>query len=158
MNKPLLKIVLVSPEIPWNTGAIGRTCVALDAELIIIKPTLIDFSDKAVKRAGLDYWQYVRLKIYENWDEFLSKENVSRETLFFLSTKAQKLHYEAGFTQGAYLVFGAESKGLPARFHEEYSDRMFKLPMFSGHVRSLNLANTAAVVAYEAVRQIGARF
>ena len=154
MNNHGIKIVLVSPEIPWNTGAIGRTCVALGAELIVIKPTLIDFSDKAVKRAGLDYWQYVQLKIYEDWSDFIAKESPKNESLFFLSTKAKTTYYEAGYKQGSYLVFGAESKGLPSFYHETYADRFFKLPMFSEHIRSLNLANTATAVAYEALRQI----
>jgi tRNA (cytidine/uridine-2'-O-)-methyltransferase len=154
MNNHNLKIVLVSPEIPWNTGAIGRTCVALGMELIVIKPTLIDFSDKTLKRAGLDYWQYVKLKFYENWDEFLAAEKPANDDLFFLSTKAKKLYYDAGYKQGAYLVFGAESKGLPQFYHETYTDRFFILPMYSEHIRSLNLANTATAVAYEALRQI----
>ncbi len=154
MTAPFCKIVLVSPEIPWNTGAIGRTCVGMNLELIIIGPTIIDLSDKAVKRAGLDYWPHVRLKQYKSWDEFLVKENVEPENLFFFSTKAEKLIYDAKFERGCYLVFGSESKGLPQFYHETYASRFFKIPMYSDKIRSLNLANTATAVAFEAIRQI----
>ena len=152
--KSKFSIVLVSPEIPWNTGAIGRTCVALDIPLVIIKPCLIDFSSAAVKRSGLDYWEHVQLKFYDDWQSFLSAENPQNEDLHFLSTKATKLYYDAEFKTGSYLVFGAETKGLPAFYHENYQDRLFKLPMYSEHIRSLNLANTVTAVSYEAVRQI----
>lgn len=152
MSEALFKIVLISPEIPWNVGAIGRTCVALDLELIIIKPTLVDISDKAVKRAGLDYWPHVKIKLYENWQEFLDKEQP--KDLFFFSTKATKLHYEAKYKPGCYLLFGAESKGLAEEYHHDYANDMVKLPMFSDSIRSLNLANTVTASAYEALRQI----
>lgn len=155
MTDPLFTIVLVSPEIPWNVGAIGRTSLAVGARMVIIKPTLVDLSDKAVKRAGLDYWPYVDLKMYENWEEFLNTENP--KNLFFLSTKAKKVLYETDIGTSPHLVFGAESKGLPEFYHNTYSDRLFKLPMYAKEVRSLNLANTVTAVAYEAVRQINFR-
>jgi tRNA (cytidine/uridine-2'-O-)-methyltransferase len=148
-----LKIVLVSPEIPWNTGAIGRTCVALDIELVIIKPTIIDFSDKAVKRSGLDYWQHVKLNICEDWDDFLKKYKPKENELFFHSTKAEKLHFDAPYNRNSFLVFGSETKGLPEFYHKTYPGHFYKLPMFSPHIRSLNLANTATTVAYEAIRK-----
>lgn len=154
MQKPQFKIVLVSPEIPWNTGAIGRTCVALNLELIIIKPTIIDLSDKALKRAGLDYWRFVQIKQYESWDEFMKAEDMKPHNLFFFSTKATKTIYEAEFYPGAALVFGSESKGLPSSYHENYHERMFIMPMYSDNIRSLNLANTATAAAFEAVRQL----
>ena len=154
MAKPLFNIVLVSPEIPWNVGAIGRTCVALGARLIIIKPSLVDVSDKAVKRAGLDYWPFVDLKIYENWGQLIEQEKVENEKLYFLSTKAEEILFETKIEEGSYLVFGGESKGLPEFYHTEYKERFFKLPMYGDKIRSLNLANTVTAVAYETVRQI----
>lgn len=154
MDDTLFKIVLVSPEIPWNVGAIGRTCVGLGLELIIIKPSLVDITDKAVKRAGLDYWPFVKIKTYESWDDFLATEKPMAENLFFLSTKASEVYYNAGYSKGCYVVFGAESKGLPEFYHKTYAGRFFKLPMFSEKIRSYNLANTATTVAFEALRQI----
>ncbi len=151
----MFSIVLVSPEIPWNVGAIGRTCVALGARLVIIGPTLVDLSDKAVKRAGLDYWPHVDLRIYAGWDEFLRDENP--KNLFFFSTKANKVVFEAKIVKDSYLVFGAESKGLPSSFHSTYADRLYKFPMYGKEIRSLNLANTVTAAAYEAVRQINFR-
>jgi tRNA (cytidine/uridine-2'-O-)-methyltransferase len=152
--KPLFSIVLVSPEIPWNVGAIGRTAVALGARVVIIKPTLVDLSDKAVKRAGLDYWAFVDLKMYESWEEFLAAEKVEVRDLYILSTKAEEILFSAKISKGAYLIFGAESKGLPPFYHQNYGERLFKLPMYGDKIRSLNLANTVTAVAYEAVRQI----
>ena len=148
-----LKFVLVSPEIPWNTGAIGRTAVALDMQLVIIKPTTINFSSAAVKRSGLDYWQHVRLTICESWEDFLAKYSPQNNELFFHSTKAQKLHYNAPYNANSYLIFGSETKGLPELYHQTYPENFYKLPMFSEHIRSLNLENTATAVAYEAIRK-----
>jgi tRNA (cytidine/uridine-2'-O-)-methyltransferase len=149
-----LKIILVNPQIHWNTGAIGRTCVALDMELIIIHPCGFEFDDAQIKRAGLDYWEFVQIKHFQSWAEFLAAENPALTQLFFFSTKTEKLYFDAKFIQGAYLVFGSETAGLSADFHQSYPDNMYKLPMFSQHIRSLNLANTATAVAYEALRQI----
>jgi len=149
-----LKIILVNPQIHWNTGAIGRTCVALDMELIIIHPCGFEFDNAQIKRAGLDYWEYVRIKHFEGWADFLAAEKPQNKQLFFFTTKTEKLLYDAKFAPDSYLIFGSETKGLSADFHNNYSDNMYKLPMFSQHIRSLNLANTATTVAYEALRQI----
>ena len=149
------KIVLVSPQIPWNTGAIGRTCVALDLELIIIHPCGFDFDDAKVKRAGLDYWEFVKLKHYANWKEFLEVEKPQADKLFFLSTKAKQIYYDAGFSEGCYVVFGSETKGLDEFYHRTYQDNFYKMPMYSDKIRSLNLANSATAVAYEVLRKIG---
>ncbi len=154
MAKSFFKIVLVSPEIPWNVGAIGRTCVGLNLELIIVGPTRIDISDKAVKRAGLDYWQYVKLKNYESWKDFLKQEKPGMQDLFFFSTKAKNIFFEADFHDGCYLVFGSETKGLAPGYHKQYKPRFFKLPMYNDKIRSFNLANAATSAAFEAVRQI----
>jgi len=151
-NNP--KIILVNPQIHWNTGAIGRTCVALDMELIIIHPCGFEFDEKEIKRAGLDYWEHVQIKHYDSWEHFTATEKPALDKLFFFSTKADKIHYDAKFVEGSYLIFGSETAGLSAEIHAEYADNMYKLPMFSEHIRSLNLANTATAVAYEALRQI----
>ena len=149
-----MKIILVNPEIPWNTGAIGRTCVALNMELVIIKPTSIDLAnDAAVKRSGLDYWEHVKLTICENWQDFLEKFKPMPEQLFFHSTKAEKLYFDAPYSANSFLIFGSETKGLPEFYHTSYPQNFYKLPMFSPHIRSLNLANTATAVAMEAVRK-----
>ena len=149
-----LKIVLISPEIPWNTGAIGRTCVALEMELVVIKPTTIDFSSAAVKRSGLDYWQFVKLTICESWEDFLDKYKPAPEELFFHSTKASKIYFNAPYNNNSYLIFGSETKGLPEIYHQTYQENFYKLPMTSPHIRSLNLANTATAVAFEAIRKL----
>ena len=154
MTNHNLKIVLFNPQIHWNTGAIGRTCVALDAELLIVHPCGFEFDDVKLKRAGLDYWTHVKIKHFDDWAHFLAEEKPAADDMFLLSTKAEKLFYEAEISTGAYLVFGSETDGLPQEVHDEFDARLFKLPMYSEHIRSLNLANTATAVIYEAVRQI----
>lgn len=148
------KIVLVAPEIPGNTGSIGRTCVALDLELILIKPLAFDISEKAVRRAGLDYWKYVNLKTYENFDDFIANENPANEKMFFFSKTVKKNLFEAKFTEDCYLIFGSETKGLPKPIMEKYQDYLVTLPMYSEHIRSLNLSNAVTAAAYETLRQI----
>ena len=150
-----LKIILVHPQIHWNTGAIGRTCVALGAELIIIHPCGFSFDEREVKRAGLDYWQHLQISHYDNWQEFLDERKPVADELFFFSTKAEKLYYNAEFKPDSYLIFGSETAGLPDEYHENYKENFYKLPMKSDKIRSLNLANTATAVIYEALRQVG---
>lgn len=146
------KIVLFKPLIPGNTGSIGRTCVALDLELILIKPYGFDLSEKEVRRAGLDYWKHVMLKEYDNWDHFMGNE--SPEDIFLFSKLATKNHYRANYKKNCYLVFGSETTGLPNRLFNDHEESFYKLPMYSEVVRSLNLSNCATTVAYEALRQI----
>lgn len=148
------KIVLVAPEIPGNTGSIGRTAVALDLELILIKPLAFDIDEKAVRRAGLDYWKFVKLKVYENWDEFLLAEKPETSKMFLFSRFATKTIFEAKITKDSYLIFGSETKGLPVEVKDQFSSQLITLPMNSEHIRSLNLANAATAAAYEALRQI----
>jgi tRNA (cytidine/uridine-2'-O-)-methyltransferase len=148
------KIVLVAPEIPGNTGSIGRTCVALDLELILIKPLAFDISEKAVRRAGLDYWKYVNLKIYENFEDFLSNENPTNDKMFFFSKTVKKNLFEAKFTENCFLIFGSETKGLPKNIMETYQEYLVTLPMYSEQIRSLNLSNAVTAAAYETLRQI----
>ena len=148
------KIVLVTPEIPGNTGSIGRTAVALDLELILIKPLAFDIDEKAVRRAGLDYWKYVKLKTYESWDDFIQSEKPTHDKMFLFSRFATKPLFNVSITKDSYLVFGSETKGLPQEVKDQFIDQLVTLPMNSEHIRSLNLANAATAAAYEALRQI----
>lgn len=148
------KIVLFAPEIPGNTGSIGRTCVALNLELILIKPYGFDIDEKAVRRAGLDYWKYVQLKEYDSWEHFLREEKPLKENLFFYENHGEKLHYEAPYSKDCYLIFGGETKGIPYQVEDEYKSQLYKLPMYSDQIRSLNLSNVATAVAYECLRHL----
>lgn len=148
----MLDIVLVEPEIPHNTGAIARTCAATGARLNLIKPLGFDISDKAVKRCGLDYWHLVDLNVYENLDEFFAKHG--DRGLFLATTKAPRAYHEADFSGDVTLMFGKETAGLPAWLREKYRDRCLRIPMIS-QARSLNLSNSVAILAYEALRQQG---
>lgn len=152
MEHKKFKIVLFAPEIPGNTGSIGRTCVALGLELILIKPYGFDLSEKAVRRAGLDYWKNVNLKEYESFDDFLEKEKPPRDKIFMFENNVDQNFYDAPYSEDCYLIFGRETKGLPKDFYTTYKDRMYHLPMFSEHIRSLNLSNTATAVAFECLR------
>ena len=153
-TKPLFKIVLFAPEIPGNTGSIGRTCVALNIELILIKPYGFDIDEKAVRRAGLDYWKYVQLKEFDSWEDFLIRERPDKTKLFFYENTGEKLHYEAPYSQDCYLIFGGETKGIPYQVEDEFRSQLYKLPMYSEHIRSLNLSNVATAVAYECIRHL----
>lgn len=147
-----LSIVLVHPEIPGNTGAVGRTCVALDLELVLIHPLGFQISDKRVKRSGLDYWPHVRIAEFASWDAFLAGRTPRENQLFLFEEYAERSFYEPEYPEDAYLVFGSETKGLPAAIAEPLAHRMVHLPMRSAHIRSLNLANTVAAAAYQALR------
>lgn len=147
-----MKIVLVTPEIPGNTGTIGRTCVALDLELILIRPYGFSIDEKAVRRAGLDYWQHVRLSEYDSWQAFLEARAPAREQLFFFEDDGAGSVYDPDYPPDAYLVFGRETKGLQPEILHGMEDRIFHLPMRSPHIRSLNLANAATAVIYQALR------
>lgn len=152
MPNPPMKLVLVTPEIPYNTGAIGRTCVALNLELILIKPYGFSLSEKAVRRAGMDYWKHLQLTEYDDWAAFLDGEKPDRDKLYFFENYGSQSFYEPEYHLGGYLVFGCESKGLPRNIFDGMEDRVFNLPMKNPVVRSLNLANTATAVIYQAMR------
>ena len=152
MSNLNFKVVLIAPEIPGNTGSIGRTCVALGIELILIKPYGFDISEKAVRRAGLDYWKHLKLKEYNNWEDFLAGEQPKNLILF--ENNKDQTYYEAPYANDCYLVLGAETKGIPAEILERYKEHTYSLPMYSDKIRSLNLSNTATAVCYECVRQI----
>ena len=153
LNKPVFNIVLHTPEIPGNTGSIGRTCLALGARLILIKPYGFDLSEKAVRRAGLDYWKHVDIKEYESWDDFYVGEDPKESDLFFFEPSDQ-VYYEGDYKEGCYLILGAETRGLPDEILKKHPNRLYGVPMFSEHLRSLNLSNVATTVAYEALRHI----
>ena len=154
MKKKPFSIVLYAPEIPGNTGSIGRTCLALDIGLILIKPYGFDLSEKSVRRAGLDYWKHVRLTEFESFDEFMQKKSPSKDRLFLFSKTGEKSYFDAPFKEDCYLVFGSETKGLPTNVLEGYKNNTYKLPMFNDHVRSLNLSNVATSVGYECLRKL----
>jgi tRNA (cytidine/uridine-2'-O-)-methyltransferase len=150
---PKHNIVLVSPEIPGNTGSIGRTALALNFRLILIHPLGFDLDEKKVRRAGLDYWKDVDLVEYNSWEEFLSSEGPNTDNLFFFSKTGKKVYYHQEFPQNSYLIFGSETKGLPPSFFEKYEEKMLSLPIFNKAVRSLNLSNVATAVCFEVLRQ-----
>lgn len=155
MNSPLqpcFNIVLVAPEIPQNTGAIGRLCVCTDAALHLIKPLGFSLDEAHRRRAGLDYWPHLNWRLYENWDDFLTR-NASPENLIFCSTKTSRNLYECTLRPGDWLVFGNEGHGLPGDFYEKYTDKLFTIPMPGQHARSHNLANAVAIALYEGLRQ-----
>ena len=147
----MLNIVLVQPEIPMNTGNIARTCAATRSRLHLIEPLGFDISDKAVKRAGLDYWHLVDVRVYENLDDFFSKNDVRQ--MWCLSTKAPRCYTEVRFEDGCYLLFGKETKGLPEDFLEAHRENCVRIPM-RVEARSLNLSNSVAITVYEALRQL----
>lgn len=147
----MLNIVLVEPEIPQNCGNIARTCAATGCTLHLIRPLGFDISEKAVKRAGLDYWNLVRVIDYENLADFFARNDVQR--MWCLSTKAPRSYTEAQFQDGDYLFFGKETKGLPEDFLEAHRTSCVKIPMRE-EARSLNLSNAVAITVFEALRQL----
>ena len=147
----MLNIVLVEPEIPQNCGNIARTCAATGARLHLIRPLGFDISEKAVRRAGLDYWDKLEVQDYENLTEFFEKNAV--QEMWCLSTKAPRSYTEASYHDGCYLFFGKETKGLPEPFLEEHRDSCVRIPMRE-NIRSLNLSNAVAITVFEALRQL----
>lgn len=154
VSKKKFNIVLFAPDIPGNTGSIGRTCVALGLRLILIKPYGFEIDEKAVRRAGLDYWKFVDITEYETFDLFLEKEAPTIEQLLFFENNTDQNFYQAPYSENCYLIFGSETKGLPQDFYQHYKSQMFELPMFSKHIRSLNLSNAATAVTYECLRHL----
>lgn len=146
-----INIVLVEPEIPQNTGNIARTCAAIGAKLHLVKPLGFDISEKAVRRAGLDYWDKLDIVIYENLNEF--REKTKGKDIFLLTTKAKHKYTEVGYTKDTYIVFGPETRGLPENYILENFENSVRIPMREG-IRSLNLSNSVAIVAYEIERQL----
>ena len=149
-----LSVVLVTPEIPTNTGSIGRLCLATNSTLHLIEPLGFDISDSRVKRAGLDYWKHLQIIRHKNFEGFLNSLPSDAPTVFF-STKAKASLFEKKFQKGSYLIFGCETKGLGEELIEKFSKDTFNIPQYDDRVRSLNLANAASIVVYEAIRQLG---
>ncbi len=148
----MVNIVLVEPEIPQNCGNIARTCAVTGSRLHLIRPLGFDISEKAVRRAGLDYWPLVDLRVYDGLDPFFAE--YPQPDLWLATTKAPRDYTQASFREGCWLFFGKETAGLPAWLRERYPERCLRIPM-RGEVRSLNLSNAAAVLTYEALRQQG---
>lgn len=148
----MLNIVLVEPEIPMNTGNIARTCAATRSRLHLIRPLGFDISDKAVKRAGLDYWSMVEIRVYDNLEEFFRIN--PQPDLWLATTKAPRDYSQAVFHPDCWLMFGKETAGLPEDLRLKYYDRCIRIPM-RADARSLNLANSVAILTYEALRQQG---
>jgi tRNA (cytidine/uridine-2'-O-)-methyltransferase len=146
--------VLVHPEIHWNTGNVGRTCLATGATLHLIEPLGFSLDEREVKRAGLDYWEHVDLHVWPSWKEFERELPAFGEPWFF-STRATRLFWDAplGEAENVVLVFGRETGGLPPELHERYSDRFVTMPIVSPLVRSLNLSTSVAIAIYEVMRQ-----
>lgn len=148
----MLNVVLVEPEIPQNCGNIARTCAATGSRLHLVRPLGFDIGEAAVRRAGLDYWHLVDISVYDGLSDFFRRSGAS--DLWLATTKAPRPYTEARFRDGCWLVFGKETAGLPLALRERYRERCLRLPMRSA-ARSLNLANSVAVLVYEALRQIG---
>jgi tRNA (cytidine/uridine-2'-O-)-methyltransferase len=151
----MFHIVLVHPQIPPNTGNIGRLCVNTGATLHLVRPLGFDVSDKAVRRAGLDYWERLRPVVWESLEAFLEAADPAK--LHLATTKAAKSHFEARYEAGDYLLFGSETEGLPGWLLERFWDKAVKIPMCE-EGRSLNLAVSAGIVLYEAIRQNREKF
>ena len=147
-----MNIVLLEPEIPANTGNIGRTCVATGSTLHLIKPLGFSLAEKELKRAGLDYWPKLKYKVYENYADFLEQNPGAR--IHLATTKAKKIYTAATFGQDDYIMFGKESAGIPEEILLENQEMCIRIPMI-GDIRSLNLGNSVAIVLYEALRQNG---
>lgn len=145
-----LNIVLYEPEIPANTGNIGRTCVATGTKLHLIEPLVFSLSEKALKRAGMDYWSQLEVERYVNYEDFLQRNPGAK--IYMATTKAKKIYSEASYEPDCYIMFGKESAGIPEEILVEHPEECVRIPMI-GETRSLNLSNSVAIVLYEALRQ-----
>lgn len=147
-----LNIVLHEPEIPANTGNIGRTCVATGTSLHLIEPLGFQLTEKALKRAGMDYWDQLDVKRYADYEDFLEQNPNAK--IYYATTKAKHMYTEVNFEEDAYIMFGKESAGIPEEILIKHPEQCIRIPMI-GDIRSLNLSNSAAIVLYEALRQNG---
>lgn len=147
-----LNIVLIEPEIPNNTGNIGRLALATGSKLHLVKPFGFEIDDKRLKRAGLDYWQHLDVIYYDNIADFFQKNKNAK--MVFLSSHGKKSHWDIDYCDDMFLVFGKESVGLSKDIIEKHNDQLFKIPMYSNHIRSLNLANAVSIIVYEGLRQL----
>ena len=147
-----LNIVLIEPEIPNNTGNIGRLSLGTGSTLHLVKPFGFELSDKRVKRAGLDYWQHLDLIIYESVDDFFTKHKDKK--MAFLSSHGKNNHWDIPFEDDMFLIFGKESVGLSKPILENNKEHLYKIPLFSEHIRSLNIANAVSIVVYEGLKHL----
>ncbi len=155
INIPLFRIVLIEPEIPSNTGSIGRSCVGLNSELHLVGKLGFEINNRQLKRAGLDYWQYLKWFQHKSIDAWLEKVPDHRRMIFF-STKATQTYFEFEFAPGDWLVFGRETQGLSDEIRDRFKNQLVKMPML-GPIRSLNLSNAVTAAMYEGYRQINSR-
>ena len=151
-----LNIVLIEPEIPMNTGNIGRLSLASGATLHLVKPFGFELDDKRLKRAGLDYWKHISLNVYDNTNAFFEEHKSKR--MVFYSSRAERSYLEMEYEEDMFLIFGKESVGLSEKITEVNSENLYKIPIHSAHIRSLNLANAVSVVVYEGLRQLGSTY
>ena len=152
----MFNVVLVEPEIPPNTGNIGRLCLATGAYLHLIKPLGFSIDDRTLRRAGLDYWDQVRVNVWESWEDFCQRGKAPDARCFFLTTKTRRPYYEVAFQPGDFLVFGRETRGLPESLLAAHTDSLLTIPMEPA-ARSLNLATAVAIVLFDAMRQVRIR-
>jgi tRNA (cytidine/uridine-2'-O-)-methyltransferase len=149
-----LNVVLIEPKIPMNTGSIGRLCLATGCTLHLVEPLGFEISDRQLKRAGLDYWQFVSVVRHENRDRFFESLPPGARAVFF-STKADQVFFEHRFEKGDYLIFGSETEGLDEDLRTSRAAEFYRIPQYDERVRSINLACAVSVVVYEAIRQLG---
>lgn len=147
-----MKIVLLNPDIPWNAGNIGRTCVATGTELVFAGKLGFEINSKEIRRSGLDYWQFLKYSVFKTIEEFFASLPPDAPLIFF-STRGEKSYWEAPYREDSCLVFGAETAGFPDWIYEKYADRMYRIPMWSDRIRSLNLSTSAGVALYEGLRR-----
>lgn len=145
-------IVLIEPEIPMNTGNIGRLSLASGSALHLVKPFGFELDDSRLKRAGLDYWKHISLKIYEDIDEFFSVNK--DESMVYFSSHGENNYSSINYQDNMFFIFGKESVGLPKNIIDENADKVYKIPIYSNHVRSLNLANAVSIVVYDGLKSI----
>jgi tRNA (cytidine/uridine-2'-O-)-methyltransferase len=148
-----MKIVLYEPEIPPNTGSVARLCAATLTPLHLIEPLGFKIDDKHLKRAGLDYWEFVQLHVHKSWDEFIA--STAPRTLWLFSKRATRSYAATRYGEDDFLVFGPETRGLPQALLEAYREQVLRIPMMNPRVRSLNLSNAVSIALYEALRQLG---
>ena len=148
----MMNIILHEPEIPHNTGSIGRTCVATGASLHLIRPLGFSLDEKAVRRSGLDYWEQLDLHTYDSFEEFLEK--IPKAKIYMATTKARHTYADVAYEEGSFIMFGKESAGIPEEILVDHEESCIRIPMENG-IRSLNLSNSASIILYEACRQQG---
>ena len=150
----MINIVLYEPEMPANTGNIGRTCVATNTRLHLIEPLGFKLNEKQILRAGLDYWDKLDVQVYSDYDDFLEKNPRAREKMYMATTKTKHTHSDVCYESDCYIMFGKESAGIPEEILVENEENCVRIPMW-GEIRSLNLSNSVAIILYEALRQNG---